>query len=219
LEPQAVVNPFRLKISDHPGRIFNFIDKPEDQLLFKNLRNNGAPLLLELGSGSGGHLIERGRLNPASLVCGIELRYKRAVRTIEKGEKLGADNIYIVRVHAHQVPEIFESKSLEGIWINFPDPWDKRKKNRILRPDMLRQYLGLIKPNGFFSFKTDHLEMFETVLGQIQNEELLDLERVIHDAANSEEYLKDSVETEFESMFKSQRLPIYHLLGTRQYRE
>lgn len=193
-----------------PGRLFNHPSaRPEVMGSFQRVRENGKRCLLEIGSGSGTHLIEQARRNPESNLFGIELRYKRSVRTIEKSPDL--KNLFVLRDHAHLLRKFFPERSVSGIWVNFPDPWDKRKTNRILRPESLREAMKTLCPGGVFSFKTDHLEFFESVLGQLINESLGVLEQVIYDLHSSPERPGDNVVTEFESLFMRQGLPVYYL--------
>ena len=108
------------------------------------------------------HLIELGRQNPNDLFIGFEIRFKRAVRTIEKAKREGIDNVYICRVNASFMRDIFPKDSLSGVYINFPDPWpkDRHRKNRLLTKEFLEEMHSLLKEKTFFSFKTDHRDYF-----------------------------------------------------------
>jgi tRNA (guanine-N7-)-methyltransferase len=73
----------------------------------------------------------------------------------------------------------------------------------------------LLLPGGFFSFKTDHEEYYRSVLGMIGLFENLQLERSTEDLYTSP-YLEGNISTEFERLFLSQNLPIYHLKLVRR---
>ena len=170
----------------------------------------------EIGSGSGGHLIERAALDPQSLFVGIELRFKRVYRTAEKAEARGLNNIIIVKTDAKRIAELFPNESLDGIYLNFPDPWDKRRwrKHRLLTAEYLAVLHRILKPHSFFSFKTDHQTYFKDARQTLDSTPLFSALRATDDLYKSE-FLADNVPTEFEKLFRSKGLPVGHLLYKR----
>lgn len=209
------VNIFRSRVDGFPGRIFNRLDDPAELSKFQAVRDSGSDLFVELGSGSGTHILEQARRHPDAKLFGFEIRYKRSVRTIEKAD--GVENVFILRVHASRFPELFLEDTLSGIWINFPDPWERpaRRKHRMLNATSLKKIHSRLKSSGFLSFKTDHLEYFESVLGQIYNDGLFEIKKVVRDLHNSLDQPEDNIITEFESLFKSQAEPVYYLLAQK----
>jgi tRNA (guanine-N7-)-methyltransferase len=173
----------------------------------------------EIGSGSGIHLVTRAQRDRAGAYIGIELRYKRAYRTAEKAERAGLDNLFVLRTDARHLPRLFRDTPLHGIYINFPDPWDKRRwhKNRILGPSLLDQASTLLEPGGFIAYKTDHQEYFESSLSLFEADPRYQVAEFSRDLYGST-HLEENVPTEFERLFLSQGLPIYflraRLLGT-----
>ncbi|MCB0332665.1 MAG: hypothetical protein KDD55_04150, partial [Bdellovibrionales bacterium] len=122
-------NPYMDLVSTKPTYILPQEDDRFDPLAVKSLQERiGAfsSLILEIGSGSGGHLISRAEQNPDAFHLGFELRYKRVFRTAEKSEKLGLQNLTIVRGDARLLPEILGELQATGCYINFPDPWGKK---------------------------------------------------------------------------------------------
>ena len=180
--------------------------------LLKAKRREFAKLYVEIGSGSGRHLIEQALRNPNALFLGFELRYKRVFRTAEKAEELGLNNLLVVQVDASTIPTIFEPGSLDGIFVLFPDPWEKRrwKKHRILSPEFLRQAHALLRSGAFLHYKTDHGEYFEATVKVLETLALFDTRRVSRDLHGSAESL-NNIESEFEKLFKSQRLPVHFI--------
>lgn len=171
---------------------------------------------LELGAGSGGHLLEQAGRDPASLFVGIELRFKRAFRSAEKAEINGLDNVVFIRGSALPILEGLADASLSGIYVNFPDPWDKRRwrKNRMLDEKTLVTFARLLKPEGFFSFKTDHHSYFLEVQSQLTNQSQLQVTCQIEDLHASAPF-PSNVESEFEKLFKSKGFPVFYLLSRK----
>ncbi len=171
---------------------------------------------VELGSGSGIHLIEQANRHRDALWVGFELRFKRVVRTAEKALERGIENLLVVRTDALTIQEILPPQSLDGVFVNFPDPWDKRrwKKHRLLGEESIKHVHALLKPGGKLSFKTDHRGYFEDVLSSIHSGGLFDLDTVSLDLHRSE-LVSDNVVTEFEQLFVNQGLPIFCLKASR----
>ncbi len=163
---------------------------------------------LELGSGSGMHLLELAARNPDVLCIGVEIRYKRAFRTGEKAERDGLKNVLVVRSDARLIPSLFPKGSLDGVLVNYPDPWEKRRwrKNRLLNADFLKVIWELLTPTGFFRYKTDHHEYFDSTCKLLSPEAWRETKRTKDLLAS--EWFVDNVPTEFEMLFRSQQLPL-----------
>jgi tRNA (guanine-N7-)-methyltransferase len=177
-----------------------------------SLRTSYDALIVELGSGSGGHLIEHALKAPRILHLGFELRFKRAYRTIEKAEGSSAENLYMVQGDAHTMFDLFEDESINGIYINFPDPWAKTrwKKHRMLNSSFLEHMHRKLVPGGFFSHKTDHPEYFKETLGFLHllaNAEILQMSDNLHTTEIGATFVK----SEFENLFISQGLPVKYV--------
>ncbi|MBN8548012.1 MAG: tRNA (guanosine(46)-N7)-methyltransferase TrmB [Deltaproteobacteria bacterium] len=163
----------------------------------------------EIGPGSGGHLIELAARNPTAAYVGFELRFKRAFKTVQKAEKRGIKNLFVVRANALTMKEFFAPASLAGVYVNFPDPWSKKhwKKNRILNPSFLEVLQELLAVDGFLSYKTDHLEYFEETLETVGKMPRFSIRKLTKDLYASE-FVEANIPTEFENLFKSQGLKI-----------
>lgn len=211
LEFLAKHNPFRKKVYEHPGRLFMFEEAESDTEAVRELLQDKA-VFVEIGSGSGSHLNELAKQNPDAAAFGFEIRFKRSVRTIEKAKKEEINNSYILRTNGEYIDQIFPPTSVDTIYINFPDPWAKKrqKKNRILQPKFYEKIRPILKANGALSFKTDHEEYFQSILAQLKDCPFFDVIEETSDLYASK-YLENNIATEFESLFLSQSLPIHYL--------
>ena len=211
---QAVwINPYKKIVGDFPGTLFPFMDEGFERGLLRKRCSAHNEIYVEIGSGSGHHLITLAQRKPNALVIGIELRYKRAVRTVQKAQKASLSNLIVLRTNARSVNELFPPSSLSGVYVNFPDPWQKikRRKNRVLSPDFFNHISELLKSDGFISFKTDHREYFESTLEHQAIYNHFSLAEKTSDLYRSE-YLKDNISTEFEMLFHHKGLPINYAL-------
>lgn len=171
---------------------------------------------VEIGSGSGKHLINRAVNDPEGCYIGFELRYKRAFRTAEKAQQLQLNNLMVIRTSAAIIDSFFPPDSVEGFYVNFPDPWEKKhwKKHRIINTDYLSIVHRLLKPGGFFSYKTDHREYFRSSVELFQQLDLFDLKAVTEDL-HASPHQAGNVYSEFEELFISKGLSPCYLLASK----
>jgi tRNA (guanine-N7-)-methyltransferase len=177
----------------------------------KNKLTEFKEVIIELGCGSGTHIVERAK-NSKALHIGFELRFKRAFKSAEKANKENLKNLLIIRHDAKAGLNLFNKDSIQGCYVNFPDPWGKEKwiKNRLLSPDTLKKLSELLTLGGFISYKTDHLEAFQYTVDLIENNNAYQLIEVTNDLENST-YQKNNIKTEFERLFLSKKLKINSL--------
>jgi tRNA (guanine-N7-)-methyltransferase len=166
-------------------------------------------VFVEIGSGSGLHLLELAKQNPSYLCVGLEIRFKRAFKTGEKAERQGLANVLVLRTDARFISAIFEDNSVAGFFVNYPDPWDKRRwlKNRILNQDSLSEMHRLLNERGFLRYKTDHHDYFDSVCALL-NKDNWEIVKHSNDLLASS-YIQENIPTEFEYLFKSQNKPLY----------
>lgn len=167
---------------------------------------------VELGSGSGGHLIELAKADSQSLHVGVELRYKRAFRTAEKAEAANLQNLLVVRADALGLLPNLRTQSVSGFYINFPDPWAKARwhKHRLMSEETLTQMRAALKPDGFIAYKTDHLDYFRDTMRTVSSLGTFDIVAITENLGESE-YRVENISTEFESLFRSQSKPIAYV--------
>jgi tRNA (guanine-N7-)-methyltransferase len=207
------INPYVLKRDDHSDRIFSLknceITDLANQL--NKLTSNYKDIVLELGSGSGGFIIKlaQGDILNATCFIGFELRYKRAVRTIEKAKALNLDNVFIVMVDASLIGKLFLSATILSVYINFPDPWTKGswRKNRLIKQSLIDDIYNLLIKNGTLSFKTDAKEYFSEVNNKYISATKWETIKHTNDLYNSS-FINENIQTEFEQLFCSKKVPI-----------
>jgi tRNA (guanine-N7-)-methyltransferase len=163
---------------------------------------------VEIGSGSGMHLLKLAELNPDILCVGLEIRFKRAFKTGEKAEKLGLSNVLVLRTDARGIADLFDDGEVSAFFVNYPDPWDKRRwrKNRILNGEMLATMHRLLSSNGFLRYKTDHQEYFSSTAEIIDPTQWTTV-KYSADLMRSP-WVQENIPTEFEYLFRSQNKPL-----------
>lgn len=167
---------------------------------------------VELGCGSGAFIMGLAQQNPKTLFVGFELRFKRSYRAAEKSLKAGLNNVLIMRTNARALPKLFKENSLSAVYVNFPDPWEKKrwKKHRLLSADFLDTIWSYLRTDGFLSYKTDHTEYFLETAKILQNCGKWQLVKFTQDL-HSSEFAQGNISTEFELLFQSKALPVNFL--------
>ena len=163
---------------------------------------------VELGSGSGMHLIKLAARSPQALCVGLEIRFKRAFKTGEKAEGNELSNIRVLRTDARQIRHLFSPGQVSAFFINYPDPWEKRRwrKNRLINAELIQTMWDLLKPGGFIRYKTDHQEYFASTCPLLDSQKW-EIQRHTTDLLKSP-YIDNNIPTEFEMLFKSQGKPL-----------
>ncbi len=150
-----------------------FIREIEDFLDFENLlktfaresqvskNTNFLPKVwLEIGFGSGRHLLHNAKNYPEILHIGLEIHSPSLEQVARQIGLLGLKNILILSYDARIFLEILPSNTLDKIFVHFPVPWDKQPHRRILSHTFLTQSARVLKEKGHLQLRTDSLDYF-----------------------------------------------------------
>ncbi len=119
---------------------------------------SAAPVALEIGFGKGLFLVGLARALPGWHVVGLEVKVKLVKAALGRIDKAGLSNARILLGDARELlPRYVRPDSLEALFLLFPDPWWKKKhfKRRMLSPEQLREFAGLLRPGGLFLVRSD----------------------------------------------------------------
>ncbi|MGL6166944.1 MAG: tRNA (guanosine(46)-N7)-methyltransferase TrmB [Fusobacteriaceae bacterium] len=199
--PRKNYNPYILKMVDYPEYLI--FDKEEINKKkgdWKTHFKNENPIYLEIGSGSGGFTNDMSERHKDRNYIALELRFKRLVMSADKAEKRNAKNIMFMRRRAEEVLDFIGDNELEGVYINFPDPWDDKVKNRVIQPRLFKTFDKLLKKDGKVFIKTDHDGYYNDALEFMKDLEGYTIVFHTADLHNSEKAV-DNIKTEFEQLF------------------
>jgi tRNA (guanine-N7-)-methyltransferase len=179
----------------------------------KVFSEDGRPIVLEIGSYLGKNLVEMATEVPSINVLGLEITYKRAVKTARKIQRAQLQNAKISICDArHFLPEI-PNETLSGVCVFFPDPWPKARheKNKLVRKEFFEILKTKIVPGGFVWFKTDHEAYFNYAIAAA-NECGWGISKrdVQPEVLRSSPYI-----TIFEAMFLTRNEPVYRVVFSR----
>ena len=187
-----------------------FVLNPKDyyskwnSLVFKN--NN--PIHIEVGCGKGQFMMQLAQTFPDINFVAIEKYDSVLIRTLEKALTYDIPNLRLVLLDANMLPEVFAKDEVKRIYLNFSDPWPKKKhaKRRLTSSIYLDVYKKILPLDGEIIQKTDNRHLFESSLesfsqnGWYLSDIYLDLHK--EDVFN--------IQTEYEEKW-SPKGPIYKL--------
>lgn len=124
----------------------------------------GGKIYIEIGFGSGRHLLYQAKNNPQVLILGIEI-YNPAITQVAKLAKAqGIDNILLIQSDARLLLSVLQSHSIEKIFLHFPVPWDKKPHRRVISKVFCKECARVLTAQGVFELRTDSYEYFDFTL-------------------------------------------------------
>ena len=152
------------KIAENNSNFLDLDSRPDWEEVFGNYN----PLNLEIGFGVGNFIIEMGIREPDENFIGMDFYHKGIRKVISRIDKYQIDNARIVYGDAKEkIPLLFNNEELNRIYINFPDPWPKKRhhKRRLIKPAFIKTLAEKLKPKGEIHIATDYksyaLEMMD----------------------------------------------------------
>ena len=175
----------------------------------------GKKVYLEIGMGKGDFITALSQLDKDNIYIGIEVSPPvlalaiKKLKRYEEENNTRLDNLYFMSFDAIELSEMFLENQIEKIYLNFSDPWPKKKhaKRRLTSSKFLDEYKKVLKENGQIEFKTDNRGLFEYSLVSMQNYGLKFIE-VYLDIHKTDVF---NIETEYEKKF-SPFGPIYKII-------
>jgi tRNA (guanine-N7-)-methyltransferase len=118
-----------------------------------------APLLVEIGFGNGLFLTEQARHILEVNFVGIELSWARVQHLAERLDAAGLAHVRLIHGEAHvALQSLFASNTIHEIFINFPDPWPKKRHyaRRLIQPELVALLHDRLESGGRVTIATDH---------------------------------------------------------------
>ena len=130
---------------------------------WSSLKPDCEALWVEVGCGKGKFTAETAQANPNVLLIAVERCREAMVVAMEKAREMGLTNVYYIDMDVANMEEIFAGGEIDRLFINFPDPWPRKKnaKRRLTHRGFLDKYCRVVREGGEFHFKTDNAPLFE----------------------------------------------------------
>ena len=162
------------------------ITKPETMKgNWRSLKQNAAALWVEVGCGKGKFTAETAQANPDVLLIAVERCREAMVVAMEKAKDMGLTNVFFIDMDVANIEEIFAGFEIDRLFINFPDPWPRKKnaKRRLTHRGFLDKYCRVVKTGGEIHYKTDNAPLFEFSVEEFETcgLEIKNLTRNLHE--------------------------------------
>ena len=121
-------------------------------------------------------------------------------------------NLTFINMYLRRVEDCFAENELEGIYLNFSDPWPKARQasRRLTHRGFLEGYRRVLRPGGYLEFKTDNEGLFRFSVAEFRETglEITEYTEDLH--APGCPYPSAAVMTEYETKFSSEGKPIFY---------
>lgn len=165
--------------------------------------------VLEMGAGTGLFSVALARLDAAKYVA-VDVKADRLQKGAYAAKEAGRENVRFLRARADQLEAAIPSRSLQKIWVTFPDPFPKKRsaKHRLTHPQYLNLYQTWLGSNGALYFKTDARDLFTWSLEQLvaSGWQIQELSFDLHESELSSEY---KLCTTYEERYIGEGKPIH----------
>ena len=189
-----------------------FLEEHQEVLIKADeISSFGHPFSLEIGSGKGQFLVDMAKKFPELYFIGVERNTTCAGITAKKlvdapeltNAKLIYDNADIVLLN-------LKDESVENIFLNFSDPWPKKRhwKRRLSAPSYLNNYYRILKAGGRLIIKTDNVELWEFTKEMMETSKFK-VESITDNYIDRDDF---DAETEYEKSFREEGVPIHRMV-------
>lgn len=137
-----------------------------------------APLVVEIGCGTGTQIVARAAERPDLNFLGFEVWLPGLASAVAGAVRSGGlPNLRLVEADAVQaLPVLLAPGSVSELWSFFPDPWPKAKhhKRRLVSADFATRVAGLLQPGGLWRMATDWDDYAWQMRDVVEGEPLLE---------------------------------------------
>lgn len=129
-----------------------------------------AEVRMEVGFGSGEHLVNQAATNPNIGFIGCEPFLNGVAKLIRDADARRLDNILVYEDDARHVLDALPGGCLSRLYVLFPDPWRKKRHwfRRFIGPENLPRFARTLAPGGILQCATDHPGYLEWILFHVR---------------------------------------------------
>jgi len=140
--------------------------KPEDGYLkdinyFVEEFQTNKEIYVEVGFGSGVHLLHQAKMNPDKIIIGLEIHYPSIEQVLKQVKLQNIENILVINYDARLFLEFLKSNSVGKVFVHFPVPWDKKPHRRVMSVEFIEECMRVLKVDGTLELRTDSPNYFE----------------------------------------------------------
>jgi len=163
--------------------------------------NTDKEIWVEIGFGSGRHILHQAKLNPDIQLIGLEIHTPSIEQMLKQAKLQNINNVLAVNYDARLFMEFLQSNSVGKIFVHFPVPWDKKPHRRIYSHKFIQETLRILKIDGSLELRTDSENYYEFCAELLSHYENVEIQK------NQEL----DVTSKYEDRWKKQGKNIYDL--------
>jgi tRNA (guanine-N7-)-methyltransferase len=110
---------------------------------------------VEVGFGSGRHLLHQACANPDILFIGIEIHRPSIEQVLKQVSIQELDNLLVLDYDARLFMELIPSNIVGKVYVHFPVPWDKKPHRRVISTSFIEEARRVLKVDGRLELRTD----------------------------------------------------------------
>jgi tRNA (guanine-N7-)-methyltransferase len=175
----------------------------EYMLTINDKFNFDKEIIVEIGFGSGTHLLHLAKTYPEKIIIGIEIHKPSIEQILRRIKHENITNIRIIDYDGRLVLSKINSNKVHSIYVHFPVPWDKKPHRRVISKYFINESIRVLKKDGFLHLRTDSDNYFEYSFNEFMN--LNQNELKIYKNRNLE------VVSKYESRWKKMEKNIYDI--------
>jgi len=137
----------------------------KDINFFVNEFKTDKEIQIEIGFGSGRHLLHQAKNNPDVQFIGLEIHTPSIEQLLKQLEIQNIENVLVVNYDARLFMEFIDSNKVGKIFVHFPVPWDKKPHRRIYSNGFINEALRVLKVEGTLELRTDSRKYFDYCVG------------------------------------------------------
>jgi len=115
---------------------------------------------IEVGFGSGRHLLHLAKQNPDTQFIGLEIHKPSIEQVIKQCKIQDIKNILLSSTDARVFMQLLESNRVGKIFVHFPVPWDKKPHRRVIGVSFIKESMRVLKDTGTLELRTDSENYF-----------------------------------------------------------
>lgn len=123
-------------------------------------------LVVEIGFGGGEFLMDLAEAAPQTAHLGVEVSGKRVLKLARRLAAGPLANVRLLRAPAEEVVEdLLGPEQVAAFWINFPDPWPKKRhrRRRLVQAPLVAILADRLVDGGALHVSTDHVDYAEQI--------------------------------------------------------
>ena len=185
--------------------------KPEETYIkdieyFANEFQTDKEIWVEVGFGSGVHLLHQALENPDKLIIGLEIHYPSIEQVLKQLKIQNITNVLIVNYDARLFLEFLDSNAVGRVFVHFPVPWDKKPHRRVMSIGFINECMRVLKVTGTLELRTDSPNYFEYSSSLLEH-----FEKYPHEILKNKDL---SVTSKYEARWKRQEKDIWDVTIT-----